>query len=900
MLRRSHNNRIDPALAVFNPPEQRQNFDPKDYSYLVPDFIRFIRTTGAPDVTLYYKNKNEADRLAAHLQTLHLPAPRVSKSKNPQTSEYFYIELTEDQFDYWLGFDSYKQLKQVYSLLNVDDGEIDKFNNNFLAWLNKQIEQTNAVLLNLAMLIYDDGWDNDDRWLICTHLIYSLPDDLVIKCLDRLNPVVCNKAALFKDAVGWTLITTAADRQSLEAFNALLDKLSAETITQLLPMKLNDGPNTLEAIARYGQDEKFIAFIDRLGGEACARAALMLNGDNSALEKIRSYVSEAAWFRLLNKIYHDPQQVRKIAGSINHLSAIQFHDGGASSDAWSWITAMIIEKAPAPRKRKADDDLSTAMQGYKVRRPAWKPDFLNSLKRYGIKFLRVQGRTILLQDREGMILAVKIQKKDETREELAKEFDTTTYLRQHAEELKLQSSLPEPLSITQVSRVLTWLAPHVSPEAYQKFSAMTGGSDNRVAYIYKVNPEHCNYFTYLHDANLSEEEFQRANAMAVHDLYTMFAHGIIFPQLADLFHNSEHVDDRDDKGRYLVLVNLLRTHSGSGRLTGWKEAVEYPNVRASGLADLGDRVSINEYIGHTERVEKFHNRTWWDHREKTGNYLFANLMAEYQYALFLIAGRRAGDLTEQAKVKGASEETVRTIWKNAALQVLRNCAQAVSILSTQTIESAEAFLRGVVDVNRLARQMQYWMTDAYIEDVKNNKLPEDIYGEGTEISLDFSRFRDGTFNDRIGCSIDGVHQDLGPVNGQEPIKEANKLFYWMVSSIFTSYHQVRMTTADLLKVTRNWIKPPREQRAHEENRRKLFAHLPEKEYHAMQRTLCREKLKWSLPGRLRSELRKEAAEHERKHAAITIYHFWKTNKLKREFSRLESREAEPAAKKRKR
>jgi hypothetical protein len=423
--------------------------------------------------------------------------------------------------------------------------------------------------------------------------------------------------------------------------------------------------------------------------------------------------------------------------------------------------------------------------------------------------------------------------------------------------------------------VLRWLSSHVSPEALQQFSDRIGNNDSRTAYIYKVNPKECDYFTYLHDVVLSDAEYEKANRVAVHDLYTLLGHGVVFPQLADLFHNSEHVDDREDKGRYLVMVNLLRSRGGSGRLTGWKEAVEFPNVRASGLADLGDRASINDYIGYTERVREFYDFAWDQYRDRGANYLFANLMSEYQYVLFLIAGRRGCDLTERARAEGKSEEEIKAIWQKLALQILRNCAQAVAILTHQSENGAEKFLSGVVNIKLLARQMQYWMTNEYIPDVMNNHIPTDVYGEGVRVNVDFDRFREGTFNATYGCSIDGKHPDLGPVNGQEPLKAANELFYWMVNSVYSPYHQLRLAFSDMQNILNE-----RDLFQSEILRKKSFQHLPARQYHAMQLALCNERLKQKkrLPRDVKKEIMREAKTHERSHAALTIFEFWKKHK----------------------
>lgn len=700
--------------------------------------------------------------------------------------------------------------------------------------------------------------------------------------INPLTPEVCQKIAFTKAKNGLTMLMLIIQQQN-ENSSEFLTKLSLDVLIQAMQQQLDHGPVFLEFIARYNKD-RFISIINQLPPQVCVQAALMLNNNKTVLEKIAEYAGEAALCALLDKLYRHPEEAAKAAASTNHLLSIQFHDGGQSEDAWSAITGRVIKAAPAPRKRKDHADLSTQLSGGAATRPALRADFLQNIDKYGVKFLRLQGRTILLQDKEGLILAVKVQKHSESVDELTKEYNSTTYLRQHAGELRLQSALPAPVCITTINSVHDWLKPHVSAEELESFKKMTGTFPARSAYVYKVDPRQCDYFTYLHDPALSDAAYSKANRAAVHDLYSLLLRGVVFTQLGDIFHNSEHVEDRDDRGRYIVLVNLVRDGSGSGRLTGWKKAVEYPNVRASGLADLGDRTSINDFIGDTERVRRYYSSAYSSYRGTTGNYLLANIMAEYQYVLFLIAGRRGCELTERVKsTQGQTDEEIKAkisqIWLSLARQVVSNCAQAVAVSTHQPEAQAEKFLASVVDVSRLARQMQYWMTAEYIPDLKQNRIPEDIYGTGTNVFVNFSDFRSGTFNDVTGCAIDGVNPDLGAVNGQEPLKEANKLFYWMVNCIYEPYHQLRMTTQDIHKVLRE-ADPEKS----EQLRKSAFAYLPGKAYHGLQAVLCEERLKQqpdSLPQEARAAIAEEGKEHKRKHAGITIGQFWRDKRVKR-------------------
>lgn len=483
--------------------------------------------------------------------------------------------------------------------------------------------------------------------------------------------------------------------------------------------------------------------------------------------------------------------------------------------------------------------------------------------------------TIILNNAHGNLLAVKVQKAHENYYELCKEYGAAKFLNMHAAEWKIQSALPKPSLIATANHIDAWLKPLVEEDVFNQFMTMIGDRDLRDVYVYEIDHAHRHYFTYLHDVTLSDEEFRLANRRCVHDLFTLLTHGIAFPQLADLFHNLEHTADRVDGGRFQVLANLLHGWKGSGRLTGWKVAVEYPNVRGSGLADLGDYVSINDFIGYTETIRKYYSDVWDKHHDTTANYVLANLMGEYQYVLFLIAGRRGSELAEQANNQQLSADAIKQIWQTLASQIFDNCVYAVSLVTKQSEADIRRALLVFVDLDRMARQMQFWMTHEYVPYIKKNKMPTEIYGEDVNITIDINLFRKGTFHPKLGCAIDGVHQDLGAVNGQEPLKETNKLLYWMVNLIFIHYHNIRLSLQDIKKITSADTII-----AAETLRKNSFFHLPEKSYHAIQAELCEERLKQpsGLSRHKMAAISKEAKTHKEKWAAATIFEFWRKNR----------------------
>jgi hypothetical protein len=210
---------------------------------------------------------------------------------------------------------------------------------------------------------------------------------------------------------------------------------------------------------------------------------------------------------------------------------------------------------------------------------------------------------------------------------------------------------------------------------------------------------------------------------------------------------------------------------------------------------------------------------------------------------------------------------------------VNNCALAVSTITHQPEQEVEAFLLSIVDVNQLATQMQYWMTDEYIPDLLSNKIKDGVYHPQVRVTVNIMAFRSGTFNEKTGCAIDGIHPDLGPVNGQEPLKKANELFYWMVNSVFQHYHQMRLTLQDVASLSKT-----QDVAEAEKLRAQAFRHLPEKSYHALQAALCSELLvqQKTLSENLKERIATERQDHKRKHAALTIGGFWRDQSSKRQ------------------
>jgi hypothetical protein len=92
---------------------------------------------------------------------------------------------------------------------------------------------------------------------------------------------------------------------------------------------------------------------------------------------------------------------------------------------------------------------------------------------------------------------------------------------------------------------------------------------------YIANPD---YFRYLSDPLLSEDEMRDGLMSCAHDLARLAGEGLIHSSLIPLFHNRERTSGGNCNYRWNRKI--------AGRLDNWMESCRFPNLRLSGIADL--------------------------------------------------------------------------------------------------------------------------------------------------------------------------------------------------------------------------------------------------------------------------------------------------------------------------
>ncbi|OGT31459.1 MAG: hypothetical protein A3E87_03790 [Gammaproteobacteria bacterium RIFCSPHIGHO2_12_FULL_35_23] len=500
--------------------------------------------------------------------------------------------------------------------------------------------------------------------------------------------------------------------------------------------------------------------------------------------------------------------------NMNKYFRIEIMDSGNCEDTYTHTLKILLEKYDEEIARDvliSKDILATEFRTQLSASISERKSVAELLEHLAVRewnLHRFLGRTIILKHpTENRFIAIKIQKQlisnhifreftVEPADELFAQYKTVKFFTDNKSPLGLKSTLPTAkyagyvegnlLTYFNVGEALATLP------GYSEFITLVGDLNRPDLAIYCYEAD-ASYFKYLHehsDENPLQEwqQFCMASENACYDLYTLFLRlGIIYNRLADIFHNTEHQHDRDDKGRYQVLTSLMRVvrnikgnklRSGLGRLTGWLKAVEYPNLRLSGFADEADYKRIEDYFS-TDTLETV-TSALYSNSGQISTAIILNSLTEYLFVFFLTTGRRAREIYLSGKLE--TEEARFALWYSAAEHIIKLSAIAtVTLISGTTLSEIQQYYLSIINIERLAKQMRYWMTRDHVSGVLSQIIPADIFSE--EVEVIFGELRKGTWHKVEGHCLNGKDADLGAVNGQMPIKELDELVHAFAATI---------------------------------------------------------------------------------------------------------------------
>ncbi len=469
--------------------------------------------------------------------------------------------------------------------------------------------------------------------------------------------------------------------------------------------------------------------------------------------------------RFITTLNKNQYELRTILSSLK-LKSTEIGDGARSTETWSEFVFKLLgffDTSRLPTESEFSRELKDHLEEGMVAEESEYSEFVDKDQWTPYKVL---GRTLILQHKERRsFIAIKCQKTGESPQELVKQFKTVQYYRKQ-KHYKFEGSLPTPRAVANITNrgeLLQWFKEEGVPDT-QVFESLT--SDGTTAYIY----EHPNY-DYFEYVYANEEKFFSALGDASPNIFNLLSRGLVLDSLSDAFHNTNTT--RADGGRYIAwangfLANAMRSvrfRGGGGRVDNWPQAVHTTDIRSSGgPADESDSEFINNIVGKDigffsgdlKHLNTAFNTDGFN--DNVDSVIIMNFIVEYLMVFELLLGRHMNEFTNKD-------------WEEQVGLLIRVYAKAYTAFTGVAPHNALRLMKQLFDVKHYARQMKYWMTKEYVDDIANKKIPADIHGAA---SVSFKPFRPGTFDDQIGFTADGINQSLGATNGQYPIKHGER------------------------------------------------------------------------------------------------------------------------------
>lgn len=367
------------------------------------------------------------------------------------------------------------------------------------------------------------------------------------------------------------------------------------------------------------------------------------------------------------------------------------------------------------------------------------------------------GRTVIFPQ-GGNAVAIKLLKKGESVGEFHKELAMQKYLAAKKADLGLKSDYPTAVGTYTVDettfdrlqqRIVTGMEA-TKQKAVQdeepkvKDIALEDGAHKRTVMIYKAPKR---YFTYQNQAGLTSAHFRgdlpELNEEALtagrekffEDAMILLRHGIGFPQLIDLNHNSERI--------YNWMIDVSRVFEtslqGMGKISNWKTAARYPNMRATGLADLGDMALLDDVQvdygteDSTNEQESSSGKIWSLQAQQKQKMFTAQYLGTYVLSSILTEAH-GFFVTQKKQLVGGSaiSSHAMTLARPTLINRLSHVLKTAFKTFTKTfreVDNADALYGGVIvdaDVEQLADQMIFIMSGQYVSKLKDDMLTGDL------------------------------------------------------------------------------------------------------------------------------------------------------------------------------
>jgi len=252
---------------------------------------------------------------------------------------------------------------------------------------------------------------------------------------------------------------------------------------------------------------------------------LLVSKDDSAILKS---IPADTYDLLLRKLFYSPHLFKEINAIFFKLETLSIRDEGDGEISCPQLTRIILKKLESCLMTEESKTASLLREFIQSQANALgEPLIISKTFRGNFVFEKILGRTLIFKEGDRR-LAIKLQKKDESIDALWQEHHMLTFFREGPFKDHLQSIWPNPLGVHKVCEI--------SEEISSRIPLALHEADLH-AYLYEFQGD--DYFHYLHEKGISEELFQKARFAALHDLFFLAKHHVIFAALADLFHSQE-------------------------------------------------------------------------------------------------------------------------------------------------------------------------------------------------------------------------------------------------------------------------------------------------------------------------------------------------------------------------
>ena len=436
--------------------------------------------------------------------------------------------------------------------------------------------------------------------------------------------------------------------------------------------------------------------------------------------------------QLAQTLFAQPNKARAMRRAYMVQERLELYQGGDSFATYvRFVRNLSRAQTPLPDTTQARRDLlSKAIQlaaGPVALGDAW----------------RAHGRTLHFCDAAGTTMGLKLRKDALDATALEHEDVMDQCFAKWKPELGLLGSFPRSLGLLLFApnaQVRAAVAAQAAAHGAPQFDI--GAAALMPALLYETPKD---YHVHLHEV-ATLEALREASHKALHDAGMLAGRvGLVHMSPADFYHNREK--DRRWYWNVDQVKKAVFGRVGTGRLDRVDAGVRYYNAGPSGLRDL-------KHFAFFDDVKNEYG--------DDGALALTSTMGDFLLAWTLSVCKWFND-------HGALDMglDLQSVLQNGFVSYFTAFTQRDG-------ESVRLFLQDVVDWPLLTRQIQYYSSSAYVQDIAHGRIPRHMLNRGATVQ---ARLPDEGWDPQQGWMLDGKNRDLGPKNGPFPLTELVAALY---------------------------------------------------------------------------------------------------------------------------